>query len=268
VLPLAACIVAGAVLYAPTLATLANTWTHDATYSHGWAIVPVAMALAWRQRRTETAEDHPSAVGLLVVVASLALFLVGSLGAELFTTRISLVGVIAGTILYVWGWQHLRTYAFPLSLVFFAIPLPAIVFDRLTLSLQLLATRLGEGLLQTTGIPVLRDGNLLTLSNVTLEVGDECSGIRSLMSLGAVAAVVGHLFTASWQQRAALAALVLPLAIGLNGLRIALTGLAAVELGPDAARGAIHAGSGYTVYLIAIAVLIACTRVMQPAEVA
>src|SRR4051794_19006872 len=130
--------VAIAVVYGRVLVALAANWQTDASYSHGWVVAPIALALLWRQRhRFRTLPLSPSVAGLFVLVASLALYAVGTLGAELFLVRVSVIGVLAGTLLYAAGWRHLRVAAFPLLFLIFMIPLPAVVFDRLAVQLQL-----------------------------------------------------------------------------------------------------------------------------------
>jgi exosortase len=111
---------------------------------------------------------------------------------------------------------------------------------------------MGEELLRAADVPVLRDGNILTLPAITLQVNDACSGIRSLMALLSVAALVGYFSEAAPWQRALLAFSALPIAIGLNGVRIAAPGLAASRFGPAAASGAIHAASGWLVFVLAL----------------
>jgi exosortase len=201
--------------------------------------------------------------GLLILAFSLGLYVIGSLGAELFITRLSMVGVLAGTIVYVWGWQHFHLVSFPLAFLLFMIPLPTIVFDHAAVALQLVASRLGEVLLQGIDVPVLRDGNILTLANVTLEVSDACSGIRSLVALLAVTTLVGYLWEPAAWRRAFVAAAAVPLAIGLNGARIALTGLAATWFGPGAASGSVHAASGWAVFVVALVCVWALQQAMR-----
>src|SRR5262249_11948989 len=134
-----------ALLYGPVLFKMASQWQSDPTYSHGWVIAPIALMLAWRQRdRLRQAAPRPSSAGLAIVIASLLVFMAGSLGAELFLTRISFIGVLAGTVLFALGWTHLQLLAFPLLFLVFMVPLPAIVFDRLAVSLQLIASGFGE----------------------------------------------------------------------------------------------------------------------------
>jgi exosortase len=210
---------------------------------------------------------RPSISGLLVLALGLGLYVIGSLGAELFVTRLSMIGVLAGTIVYVWGWRHFRLLAFPLLFLLFMIPLPAILYDHAAVSLQLVASRLGEFLLQTVQVPVLRDGNILTLANVKLEVSDACSGIRSLVALLAVTTLVGYLSEPAAWRRAFVAAAAVPLAIGLNGARIALTGVGATWFGPEVASGSVHEVSGWVVFVVALGCVWTLQQAMRSPEV-
>jgi exosortase len=253
-----------ALLYAGVLVKLVHDWGTDPTYSHGFLVLPIALFLVWQERdRLRQSPSRPSALGLIIIAASLGLFVVGSLGAELFVTRVSLIGVLAGTVLFVFGWDHLRLVAFPLAFLVFMIPLPAIVFDRATVTLQLVASSMGEELLRAADVPVLRDGNILTLPAITLEVNDACSGIRSLTALLSITALVGYFSDGSRWQRALIGLSALPIAIGLNGIRIAATGLAASRFGPAAATGTIHTASGWLVFVFALALVWALQKTLS-----
>jgi exosortase len=259
-----ASVLTAAFLYAAVLVKLVRQWAADETYSHGFLVVPNALFLLWQQRdRLRRTPVSPSNAGLAVIALSLAIYVLGSLGAELFLTRVSLIGVVAGTVLYVFGCQHLRVVAFPLAFVIFTIPLPAVVFDRVSVSLQLVASQLGEQLLRSVNVPVLRDGNILTLATITLEVNDSCSGIRSLMALLCVATLIGHFSASTPLRRWSITFAAVPVAIGLNGVRIALTGLAASRFGPAVASGAIHVASGWVVFVVALAVVWALQQALS-----
>jgi exosortase len=243
---------AATALYGPVLARLWSQWLADENYSHGVLIVPIAALLAWRQReRLRNTPRNPSPSGLVLVLGSLALLVAGSLAAELFTTRVSLLGVLAGAVVFVYGWRHLRAIAFPIAFLLFMIPLPTLLVDPATQSLQLVASGLGERLLRAADIPVLRDGNILTLPTITLNVTDACSGIRSLMSLLAVTTLVAYLDDLSMMWRVVLTATAVPLAITLNGLRVAFTGIAASRISPAMARGFVHEASGWAIFVVA-----------------
>ena len=180
-------------LYGGVLSSLVSQWASDDDYSHGVFVVPLAVFFAWARRDAlRRAALRPSAFGLFVIGASLAVFLAGILGAELFLTRVSLIGVLMGTVLFVWGREHFRMLFFPLAFLLLMVPLPAIVFNQIAFPLQLLASRVGATAIAAAGIPVLREGNVLQLANLNLEVAEACSGIRSLMSLLTLAIVLGY----------------------------------------------------------------------------
>ena len=243
-------LVSCALLYGPVLLKLAGDWRDNATYSHGFLVPPIALFLVWQQRdRLRRLSPRPAAAGLMLLAAGLGLFAVGTLGAELFLTRISLLFVLAGTVAFACSWAHLRVVAFPIALLLFMIPLPAIVFDRVAVQLQLVASMLGAGLLHASGFDVVRHGNVLTMPTVALEVTDACSGIRSLVSLLLVTVLAGWLGERSPWRRALVAVLAVPLAIILNGVRIAATGIAATWFGPGAAIGLPHEIAGWLVFI-------------------
>ncbi|MCA1651640.1 MAG: exosortase/archaeosortase family protein, partial [Acidobacteria bacterium] len=182
------------VLYVNVVAKLIHDWATDDNYSHGFLIVPIALYLAWERRaRLATARVRGNYLGLVVLIGSVLVLMAGVLGAELFLTRISIIGVVIGMILFVWGWNYLRILAFPVAFLILMVPLPAIVFNQIAFPLQLLASRVGEVTLAAANIPVLREGNVIVLANTSLEVAEACSGIRSLISLLTLGIVFGYL---------------------------------------------------------------------------
>jgi exosortase len=250
-------------LYRHVVAKLVHDWGTDDNYSHGFLIVPVAIYLAWERRaKLADALPRPSTAGLLVVVLSVLVLAAGTLGAELFLTRVSMLGVLAGGILFVYGWQHLRILIFPLAFLLLMIPIPSIVFNEIAFPLQLLASRFGEVVLTLAGVPVLREGNVITLSNTTLEVAEACSGIRSLISLLTLAIVYGYLVDRRPWARVALALASAPVAIVANGIRVAGTGIAAHVFGPAAAQGFFHEFSGWLVFVVAFVLLFGVQRLI------
>jgi exosortase len=248
-------------LFRDVLAKLAHDWASNDNYSHGFFILPLAAYFAWeRRQRLLDSVVSPSSWGLVLMPASLALLVAGTLGAELFLTRVSLVAVIASAVLYLRGWASVRILAFPIGFLFLMIPLPAIVFNQIAFPLQLLASRSGELALQLVGIPVLREGNVIHLANATLEVAEACSGIRSLVSLLTLGIVLGYFSDQRLWSRIALAISTVPVAIVSNGARVAGTGIAAHYVGSEAATGFFHTFSGWLVFVIAFAMLLGAQR--------
>jgi exosortase len=256
-------VAAAGYLYRDVLAKLVHDWGADDNYSHGFLIPPIALYFAWERRaRLVNTVARPSLAGLVVVLASLAVLAAGVLGSELFLTRVSLLGVLAGAILYLFGPGHLRVLAFPLGILLLMIPIPAIIFNQIAFPLQLLASRFGEFALNVAGVPVLREGNVITLSNTTLEVAEACSGIRSLISLLTLAIVYGYFVDSRVWARGVLAMASIPVAIMANGVRVAGTGIAAHYVGPEAAEGFFHSFSGWLVFMVAFGLLFLLQRLI------
>ena len=261
---LGAVLVSFGILYRDVLGKLVHDWYVDDNYSHGFLIVPLAAYFAWERRhRLAALPVAPSALGLIVLGGSLLVLMAGLLGAELFLTRISIIGVLLGTLIFVLGWGHARVLAFPLGFLLLMIPIPAIIFNQIAFPLQLVASRFGETVLSMLSIPVLREGNVIILANTTLEVAEACSGIRSLVSLLTLGIVYGYFIDTRLSVRLFLALATIPVAIITNGLRVAGTGVAAHYYGAGAAEGFFHTFSGWLVFIAAFSLLFAVARALK-----
>jgi exosortase len=256
---IAVAVIAGALLwlYGGVLAALVRQWSSDDNYSHGFFVLPLAAFFAWERReRLRAAAARPSALGAVLVAASLLVYLAGVFGAELFLTRVSLIGVLAGAVLYVWGREPFRILIFPLAFLLLMVPLPAIVFNQLAFPLQLVASQMGEAAIAAAGIPVLREGNVLHLPARALEVAEACSGIRSLVSLLMLGLVLGYFTERRIGARVLITLAAVPIAILANAVRVAGTGLASEWVSPAAADGFFHTFSGWLMFVVAFAGLL------------
>ena len=248
-------------LYADVIPPLVRQWAADPDYSHGFFVVPLAVFFAWERRAALTALPlRPHVAGLAVLLVSLGLFIAGRYGSELFLTRVSMVGVLAGLILFLVGPEHLRRLVLPIAFLLFMIPLPAIVFNYVAFPLQLLASRLGALVISAAGVPVLREGNVLLLPGRSLEVAEACSGIRSLLSLLMLAIVLGYFTEKRAGPRAAIAIAAVPIAVIANAVRVAGTGLASYWISPDAAEGFFHSFSGWLMFVVSLTGLLVVHR--------
>ncbi|MGA9566662.1 MAG: exosortase A [Candidatus Korobacteraceae bacterium] len=245
-------------LYAPVLWRLMQQWYSDPDYSHGFLVPFLSAYLIW-QRRDKLAEvvRRPSNWGLLVVIFSLGLLFLGSLGAELFLTRISIIVTICGLIVYFAGWPLLRAMAFPLAFLLFAIPIPVLIYNEIVFPLQFIASRFATSCLEMLNLfPIMREGNVLIMPGMRLEVVEACSGIRSLMSLLALAAGYGYLAEKSVPVRWFMFLAMVPLAIISNGTRVMITALMTNYIGPKAAEGFMHEFSGWVIFVVATALFL------------
>ena len=165
---------------------LVDAWIVDGNYSHGFLIIPIALYFVWERReKLVAASRRPSWLGLVVLAGGIGILLAGLWGSELFLSRVALLPVIAGIVLFLLGWNHLRILTFPIAFLLLMIPIPAIIFNQIAFPLQMFASRVGEWAISAAGIPVLREGNVLILARTTLEVA-EASGDASTTSFADV----------------------------------------------------------------------------------
>lgn len=246
-------------LYAPILVRLVRHWYIDPDYSHGFLVPFLSAYLIWLRRdKLAQVARRPSNWGILLVVGSLGLLFLGSLGAELFLTRISIIGTICGLIVYFSGWRLLRAMAFPLAFLLFAVPIPVVIYNEIVFPLQFIASRFATNCLEMLNLfPIMREGNILIMPGMRLEVVEACSGIRSLMSLLALAAGYGYLAEKSVPVRWFLFLAMVPLAIISNGTRVMITALMTNYIGPQAAEGFMHEFSGWVIFVVATALFLA-----------
>ncbi len=240
------------ILYHRVLYKLVQDWFIDPNYSHGLLLPFFSAYFIWLNRE-ELAETpvSPANQGLLWVAFGLGLLLLGAVAGELFTQRLSFLFVLYGGVVFLFGRPWAKKLAFPIWLLVLAIPIPYVIYNALTFPLKLFATKMATSLLQAIGLSVYRDGNIIVLPNMVLEVIDACSGIRSLISLLAVCVILAY-FVRRWVYRVLLVLLSIPIAIGVNVLRIFVTGVLSYHLGKEAAEGFFHTFSGLLVFMLSI----------------
>jgi exosortase len=251
-------------VYYRVLVKLVTDWWQIPDFSHGFLVPVFAAYLIWMKRQTLlNTRLAPSWSGVAVVALGLAVLVLGVYGAELFLARISLLILLAGIVLSFGGWPLLKELRFPLLVLSLAIPIPAIIFNQITFPLQILASKLASALLPLVGVPVLRDGNVIELPAMKLEVAEACSGIRSLMSLFTLAIFYGYFLEKSLVRRVVLAAASIPIAIAANAVRIFGTGVCVQYWDPDKAEGFFHEFSGWVMFVVSLACLFIVHRTMM-----
>jgi exosortase len=274
-------------VYASVLAKLSHDWWTDENYSHGLLIPVIIGYILWSEREhLQRAARRPALWwgGAAILCALMALW-VGTAGAELYAQRLSLVLMLAGIMLYFWGFNLLRLALVPLVLLLLAIPIPAIVFNKIAFPLQLFASRCAVWAMRVFDIPVLRQGNVIELMPLgaketkKLEVVEACSGIRSLMTLVTLAVVfayfthpreggpddkngkrgglLSNLKRYSFWRSLILVLSAVPIAILTNAMRVSGTGVLSRYYGTQVADGFFHSFSGWVIYIVAFLLLFA-----------
>jgi exosortase len=251
-------------LYAPVLYRLIAQWVHDPNYSHGFFVPAFSLYVIWQDRdRLRKLPRRPSWSGLLILAIAVVVLTAGTLGAELFLSRTSFLIAIAGLVVLFFGWSYLRAILFPWLFLLLMIPIPNIIFNQITFPLQLLASKAAAFVLPLLGVPVLREGNVIQLPVMTLEVAEACSGIRSLMSLATLSIIYGYLLETRISTRVILAIAAIPIAVIANGLRIIGTGLLVQYWDPEKAEGFFHAFSGWLIFVVSLLLLFLLHKGLQ-----
>ncbi|SMC26266.1 exosortase [Desulfacinum hydrothermale DSM 13146] len=251
-------------LYYEPLRSLVDQWSQDPNYSHGFLVPLVSVYYLWDRkeelRQTPNTGAYP--LGILVLVGSLGLYVLGRMGDEMFTVRLSLLGVLSGIALVLGGREWFGKLRFPIFYLFFMIPLPYFLYNEIAVPLKLFAARVSTAALHAMGYTLLREGNVLNLPGLTLEVADACSGMRSLISVLALAGAIGWFFHKKGTHRVLLLALGVPIAIGVNVVRIVVTGVLAHLFGPEMAQGFFHEFAGLVIFGVALALLFATSFIL------
>lgn len=243
------------VCYWPVLKFLVWQWGHDEDFGHGFFVPFVAGYIIWQRRDALAApQSGGHGWGLLIVMLGAIQLWLGTLGSELFLSRTAFLVSLVGAVMYLGGISLVRRLAFPLFLLLFMIPIPAIVYNQVAFPLQLLASRIAEIALGVLGVPVMREGNVLELASQTLNVVDACSGIRSLLSLGFLSLVYAFFFDPKPWMRGVLLVATVPIALAANAARVTVTGVLS-EFNTELAKGFMHSFEGWLIFMVALAML-------------
>ncbi|MGK2907412.1 MAG: exosortase A [Desulfuromonadales bacterium] len=250
--------------YATIVPGMVSDWYNDENYSHGF-LVPLISAYFLYQNWAELKSTplRPSNTGLLVIIGSLLLLLLGFIGTEYFTMRSSLVFLVAGIVLYWFGWGVLRLAALPIAFLIFMVPIPYIVYDAIAFPLKLLVTHASVAVLKMLSVTVVSEGNIIMFPQTVLEVADACSGLRSLMSLVTLAVAMAFLTQKSAVNRTILILSAVPVAILTNMFRVIVTGYLASYYGAAAAEGFFHEFAGMAVFILAMVILFTESAILR-----
>ncbi len=269
--------------YFDVLVKLGRDWWTDENYSHGLLVPFVIAMIVWREwpRLKTLALSGSLWVTGLVIGFAVLLLLAGTLAAELFTQRTSLILMLAGIVIYLFGMRVLNMLLVPFALLLLSIPIPQIVFNRIAFPLQIWASQAAVWGIRVADVPALRNGNIIDIlprgstQTIALEVVEACSGIRSLMTLVTLALVLGYFtrrnekgpiggfWTNDLIRTALLMILAVPIAVLTNAARVTGTGVLTYYYGRPATEGTWHELSGWLVYLGALVLLIGSNFILR-----
>ena len=241
---------------------LLDLWD-DPNYSHGLLIPFISLYyLKTKIGFLRDAETKHCNSGIIVIIFSIFLFILGSMAGELFSKRISFIILLYGIILYLEGPGKAKTLRFPILILLFCVPLPYILYNAVAFPLKLVASQISVGLFKLIGMPVFREGNIISLSHTTLEVVDACSGIRSLMTLLTLSFLLSYFRHKHLWKRMLIIIMATPIAVLANATRVTATGILTIY-NPAWGEGFLHELTGWMVFILSLVLLIVISFIIQ-----
>ncbi len=254
-------------VYYSVVSRMVSQWSNDANYSHGFIVPLIALYIIWQKYdELKVLRVEPSNLGFAVITVGLLMLVGGYLGTEYLTMRSSLIVVIAGIVISLFGTGVFKFLLLPIAFLFFMIPLPEIVYNAIAFPLKLFVAKYSVMFLDSVGIIVLREGNIIMFPNVTLEVADACSGLRSLMSLITLSVTFSVFIKTTRFRKLIIMLSAIPIAIFTNAIRVIATGALAQHYGAAVAEGFFHEFAGLLVFGVAVVLLLLTGMVLRKKE--
>lgn len=250
-------------LYFPVIVKLAKDWSSNDNYSHGFFIPLISAYMVYTMKgELQKLPVRPKNWGLLLLLAGLGQLYVASVGSEFFLQRTSLILVLLGAVLYLWGKPVTHKVIVPILYLLFMIPLPAIIWNKIAFPMQLFSSAITEHVVRLLGIPIFREGNVLHLAQTTLEVVDACSGLRSLTTMFALAAAFAWFSEYATWKKWVLFFSAAPVAIFANMIRLTATAGLASVYGEKVAQGFLHEFSGLFTFVFGLMLLVLTNKLL------
>lgn len=259
-------------LYAPTFWDLFNgLWRTDQN-AHGpivlaisiWLVVHRARLFAQIPEVERTPLQPASALGWSILIFGLLLYIVGRSQAFYIFELGSLIPMVAGTILVLFGPRVLSYFWFVLFFMLFMIPLPGSLVDTVTQPMKIFVSWSSEHILYSLGYPIARSGVVLSIGQYKLLVADACAGLNSLFTLEALGLlymnVVRH---SSFARNVMLATLIVPISLATNVIRVVLLSLITYYFGDEAGQGFVHSFSGMLLFMTALVIIMGVDSLLR-----
>src|SRR5215831_11233347 len=254
-------VLAVVVAYTPTLITLAQGPWQTEQEGHGPLIIVAALWLVWQSRsKLRDAKLSPAPItGWLLLLSGLAVLILSRNQDIWFLEVASEIPVIAGCVLLFAGWGVLRIVAFPIGFLIFSAPAPGWMVDAATVPLKVLISDTVTQVLYSAGYPVAQNGVVILIGPYQLLVQDACSGMNSIFALSAIG--VFYVYAFRWHEKirgVVLIALIIPITITANFLRVLALVLIAYYAGVDKIEGPLHDLTGIALFVVAVALMFLC----------
>jgi exosortase len=240
--------------YWTTLATMAERWSNDPQYSHGFLVPVFAAVILWHRRERIPTKLASNWWGLAVLLVAMGLRLTGAYLYFEPLDAFSVVPATAGLCLLLGGWSALAWMWPAIAFLSFMLPLPFQIEMALAQPLRRLATLASTYALQTMGYPALAEGNIINIDEVRLGVVEACSGLGMLMTFFALSTAVAIIIQRRWLDKVLIVVSAVPIAVIANVIRITATGVVHSSYGPQAGQF-LHDWAGWVMMPLALGLL-------------
>jgi len=242
-----------AVIYFPTIQWMVDRWTAvDSYFGHGFLVPLVSLYMLRRKKeRLKKMAKQPNNLGLFFMALGLLIHIMSSFLRVYFTSAYSFLLVLIGIILYFFGVRILKECSFPIGFLIFMIPIPEVAIVNITFKMKLFAAHWATVILNKMGIAAIRDGSLIHMRKAVLMVEDQCSGLRSLISLLALGSLVAYLSGLSRVKKIIVVIASAPIALLANIARIVMMCIMSQLYGVQFIEGPMHTASGLFVFVVA-----------------
>lgn len=229
----------------------------DSYYSHGYLIPFIFFYLIYKKKERLKDLRSYNNNGIILIVFALAVHIVAVMADINFLSGFSMLLYIIGLTLFLFGSKITKEIAFPLFFLLFMIPVPNEFINFLGLPTKKIATDIGLAFINWLDIPFFREGFRINLVNTSLVVGTPCNGMKSLISFAAIGTLSMYLFNVSLKRGVLLIGSIYPLAVFLNGCRIAILVYIAAKFGIEKAspESFFHDLSGLIVFIFGIIII-------------
>lgn len=240
------------ILYLPVFRDLIHAWDIKPQSSHGYLIMPIFFYLVWTKRRDIVGyQPHGNVAGLILVFLGMAFYIIGTIAMISTLSNLSMIINILGMLICLGGMNITCTLVFPVFFLIFMFPIPDAIYVTLTAPLKLFVSHLSVKILHLCGIAVIGEGNVIHLANMSLEVVEACSGMRSFVIYLMLGVLLAYFLPRKYiARKVILIGLAFPIAIVINMLRIVITSILSNRYGAYAAEGFFHEASGILLFMV------------------
>lgn len=244
-------------IYFDGLDRMVNNWIEREEYSHGLLILPISLFLIWQKKdRLERMKFDGSWYGVLIIVVASVLYVVAEISAITILAQYAFFITLFGIAYTLVGMKGMKEIWVPFLLLFFTIPLPALIFQQLSQSLQLISSEIGVVVIRLFDISVFLEGNVIDLGTMKLQVVEACSGLRYLFPLMTLGFIAAYFFKDAIWKKILIFLSTIPITVLMNSFRIGMIGILVEYWGPSMAEGFLHDFEGWFIFMACTLILV------------